>query len=46
MTIPLACVRSLFKRSNIPALLIFGLRTAVEALPMLAIVISFVLFSD
>ena len=30
MTIPLACARSLFKRSDIPALLIFGLRTAVE----------------
>ena len=35
MTIPLACVGSLFKRSDIPALLIFGLRTAVEALPNL-----------
>ena len=35
MTIPLACVGSLFKRSDIPmdipAILIFGLRTAVEA---------------
>ena len=30
--IPLACVRSLFKRSDIPSLLVFGLRTAAEAL--------------
>ena len=32
MAVPLACVWSLFKRVDIPALLIFGLRTAVEAI--------------